>query len=118
MDKILTYWKERIQSLSAYAVIIGILFGLFFIGSFFHKKQQQPTSATRISKIESGANVTFNTTNAVTQNLKQGFYIRGASDRASVGIFKEVTPNVDISIGAGKKYDDGGFAEVEARAKF
>lgn len=119
MDKIIAYWKERLQSLSAYAVILGVLVGLFFIGNLFHKKAEQPTSATQIRKIESGANVTFNTTNSVQPTLKQGFYVQGASDRASLGIFKEVTPNIEIAVGGGKRYDDNSsFIEVEARAKF
>lgn len=113
---LLAYWKERLKSLSAYLVIIGILFGIYLIVSlFFHK--QQATSTTK-TKVESGGVANITNINNPIQDLKQGIYLRGSSDRVSIGVFKELGNNFEVAIGGGKKYDDGEFVEVETKVKF
>lgn len=119
MFKPTTYWGERFQSLGAYIIIISIL---FFVGigirSFFPKKSEA-TSKTAIKTIESGGIANITNINNPVADLKQGIYLRGASDKVSIGVFKEVMPSIDVSIGVGKKYDDdSAFAEVETRFKF
>lgn len=99
-------------------VLLGVGFSVFnTIQSMFGKKKSA-TSETSVGVVEAGGVSTITNINNPLPTLKQGVYVRAASDRASIGVFKEVMPNIDICIGGGKDYDDKAFLEVEARFKF
>lgn len=115
MKAILDYWKERFQSLSAYFLIIGIIVGVFLL---VRPKRQEPATSTTKTTVASGGVANITNINNPIQNLHQGVYGRVSSDRASIGVFKEVNSNIDVEVGGGKNYDDGEFAEVSVRYKF
>lgn len=107
--------------LVAFLLIGGVMFGKGLMERFFGKPKPA-TSSTPI-KIEEGAgvrDVIVNNTNNPLQDLKTGIYGRVASDRAAVGVFKELLPNIDGEIGACFQYDENGKPCVEAsiRMKF
>lgn len=104
-------------------IVIGIIatvlvFGGLSLWDRFFPKKQQATSTTTVGTVEAGGVSTITNINNPLPDLKQGIYVRAASDRASIGVFKEVMSNIDISIGGGKDYDDKEFVEIEARWKF
>lgn len=99
-------------------ILVLLVFGGLSLWNRFFPKKQQTTSTTTVGTVEAGGTSTITNINNPLPDLKQGIYIRGASDRASVGVFKEVMPNIDVSIGGGKDYDDKEFIEIEARYKF
>lgn len=100
-------------------VVLLVLSGAVAVkNALFPPPPKNSGTTSSIGKVEAGGvvkNITIQ-----SPKLQQGIYLRGASDRASVGVFKEVMSNIDISLGAGKDYDDedGAFVEVEARFKF
>ena len=99
-------------------LLVGV--GGYAIFRHFFPEKKQATSSTPIN-IARGATVgdirIINKNNE--QNLKQGIYGRLSSVRVGLGVFKEVTPNIDISLGANKKYNNDEYDfEVETRYKF
>lgn len=87
------------------------------MGSLFRKPRQQATSSTR-TNVAAGGTANITNINNPLPDLHEGIYGRVSSDRASIGVFKEVTPAIDVEIGGGKSYDKGEFAEVSLRYKF
>lgn len=74
-------------------------------------------TSTTIGRVEAGGTVK----NITIQNprLKQGIYGEVSSVDFGVGIFKEVAPNIDISLGVEKDFDDEEVEpKVQARFKF
>lgn len=69
-------------------------------------------------RCQEGAVVNVTNVNNPAPELKQGIYGKIASDRATVGVFKEVMPNIDISLGAGQDFDEDVVVESEVRFKF
>ena len=117
-----SWWKERTHSLYGYGVIlvVGVVLfaGVMKIVNHFFPKKQQVTSTTR-TNVASGGVANITNINNSTPETKQGVYGRLSSTRAGVGVFKEVTPNIDVSLGGSKKYDSNEFdVEVETRLKF
>ena len=108
-------WRNYAKLL-VYGTCIMVLFSVYTTIMKYLNPRKDTTKI--VTRVEAGgtSNVT-NITN-VSQDLKQGIYLRGASDRASVGVFKEVFHNIDISAGGGKDYDDDAFGEIEVRLKF
>lgn len=116
------WWAKGFSSLwrPVIIIIVGILLYVGFMTAFdrlFPKPKQAATSTTK-TRVEAGGTANITNINNPVSDLKQGVYLRGASDRASVGVFKEVLPNIDVSLGAGKDYDEDAFVEVETRFKF
>ena len=99
-------------------VTLALLFAIVFTVYSFFPKKKQATSSTTIGDVKEGATLNVTNINNPLQDLKQGIYGRLASDRGSIGVFKEMAPNIDISIGAGKDWDENEFIEVETRYKF
>lgn len=100
-------------------VLFLIIFGLLSTYRHFFPSSPKPTSATTVGHIESGG--VSNVTNIVNQSpkLSQGVYIKGATDRVSAGVFRELNPLIDLSLGGGHDFDkEDEFLEVEARVKF
>ena len=100
------------------ALTLGLVFCILFTIKQFFPTKKPATSTTSVGKVEAGGVSNITNINNPLQDLKQGIYLRGASDRASVGVFKEVLPHIDVSLGAGKSYEDDAFVEVETRFKF
>lgn len=74
-------------------------------------------SSTAIRKVESGANVQITNNNSPV--LKQGIYGELSSADFGVGVFKEVMPNIDLSLGIEKDYDEDELEfKVQTRFKF
>lgn len=113
----LGYLTERAQSFSVYLIFGGVIFGLWVLFTALRPKTPQNTASTTVGKVEAGGRVTTIFKNT-PDSLKQGIYARVASDRASIGVFKDVMPNIDVSLGGGKDYDDEAFLEAEVRYKF
>ena len=110
-------YAKTIVFLVCGVVLIGIVFSVInTVSGYFYKKPS--TSSTSVGTVEAGGVSTITNINNPSQESKQGLYLRGASDRASIGVFKEVMPHIDISIGGGKDYDDDAFVEAEIRFKF
>ena len=100
-------------------VTVGLIFAIVFTIQSFFPKRKQATSSTAIKTIEAGGTANITNINNPLPDLKQGIYGRLASDRGSIGVFKEVMSNIDVSMGAGKDWDeDDYFIEVETRYKF
>lgn len=101
-------------------VVIWIVLGsgAYAIFRHFFPSKKQTTSTTSVGHVEAGGVSNITNINNAIPDLHQGIYAKVASDRATIGVFKEVMPNVDISIGAGKDYDSDFVAEVETRFKF
>lgn len=101
-------------------VLCGLILFTLYTGIMSFFKKDSPTSSTPIN-IAKGA--TVGDIRIVNKNdsssLKQGVYGRLSSLRAGIGVFKEVMPNIDVSVGGSKTYDDDTFeVEVETRFKF
>lgn len=116
MKPIVHYWWERLQSLSAYILILGIVFGVYLIVVRF-THHDQPVSNTTIGDVKRGATVNLTQYNNPLQD-KQGLYVALASDRSTVGVFKQMTPNFRLSLGAGESYDGKAVAEVRGEVSF
>jgi hypothetical protein len=121
------WWGKTFNLVWRLALVMSvILITVFGIGAikekFFPSKKPSTSSTTLSGNVESGATVNVTNVNNPVSDLKQGIYGKMASDRATLGVFKEVLPNLDISLGAGKAWDDddgSGFVfETEARFKF
>ena len=110
------YWWERVRSLSAYFIIVVILFLAYKIINKIFYQRQESTSTTR-TKVESGgvANI-INNNNIV--NDEQGLYIALTSEQATVGVFKKMTQNFRLSLGAGESYGGEAVAEVRGEVTF
>lgn len=122
-DGIKDWWKAYgafAKVLITLVVIYLIIFGLLSTYRHFFPSKTAQIPQTTVGHIESGG--VSNITNIVNPSptLKQGIYLRGATDkRGSAGVFKEVTPNVELDLGGGKDWDkDSEFVEVECRLKF
>ena len=113
-----SWWKERAHSLYGYIVILLVIFLIFMgISRFFPKRT--PSTSTTKTTVASGGVANITNINNPLADLKQGIYGRLASDRGSIGVFKEVMPNIDVSLGSGKDWDnEDEFIEVETRYKF
>ena len=95
-----------------------LLSGVFAVYRHFFPTKKQATSSTTTT-VGSGGTANITNINNPLADLKQGIYWRLASDRGSIGVFKEVMSNIDVSVGAGKDWQDGKeFIEVETRYKF
>lgn len=116
MNKIASYWLERLQSLSAYLIVLAIVFGLYLIVSkvFYHKAE---TTSTTRTKVEAGgvANI-INNNNFI--NDEQGLYVALTSEQATVGVFKKMTQNFRLALGAGETYEGDAVAEVRGEVSF
>lgn len=125
------WWGKRINlamtvlptGIGLFLVVFLLFGGLMFAKGIYDRffgKPKQSTSSTALT-IEKGANVgelkIVNRNNG-GEGLKHGLYIGLASDRATVGVFKEVAPNIDIELGAGQEYDGGAVAEAKIKLKF
>ena len=116
MRPVVGYWVERVQSLAAYLIILGIVIGVCWIVARF-TRPDQPSSSTTIGDVKRGgtANIT-NINNPV--NDKQGLYLGLSSDRATFGVFKQMTNNFRLSLGAGQTFEGEAVAEVRGEVSF
>jgi len=110
------YGKIIIYAICA-VVMLLLLSGIVKVKeALFPSKQQAGTTST-IGKVESGGvvkNITIQ-----SPKLKQGIYGELSSNDFGVGIFKEVMPNIDISLGVEKDFDEDEIeAKVQTRFKF
>lgn len=97
-------------------VILLILSGVRAAWVAFFPPPPSGTVST-IGKVEAGGIVK----NITIQNprLKQGIYGEVSSNDFGVGVFKEVTPNIDASLGIEKDFDGEEIeAKVQLRFKF
>lgn len=109
-----SYWQERLKSLSAYSVIAGIVFAIYILIMALVPKGSNSKTTTNVGHAEKIINITKN----APDNLKEGLYVSLSSDRATVGVFKQMTNNFRISLGAGSTYDQESVAEVKAEVSF
>lgn len=112
-------WGLGIKLFLSLLLIYLIVFGLLSTYRHFFPSSTKPQSATTVGHIDSGG--VSNVTNIVNQSAKlsQGVYIKGATDRVSGGVFRELNSMIDVSIGGGKDFNrDDAFLEVETRVKF
>ena len=112
--------------IAAFAMCLAVLWAAF-LGVRAVKRWLFParvtapaTSTTTLGNVQvkQGGQVNVTNINNPVTNLGVGLYVGLASDRATVGVFKELTPNIDIELGGGKSYDGKAVAEVRARLKF
>lgn len=99
-------------------IVFAVYLGIVSIKEKYFPTKKPSTSTTTVEHVESGGISTITNINNPTPDLKSGLYISAASDRASVGVFKEVAPNLEIELGAGETYDSQAFAEVKLKVKF
>lgn len=86
---------------------------------FFPKKHHPEIGNASRVKVEQGGTASIVNNNFAAPDLKQGIYGRLSSTGAGIGVFKEVTPNIDVSLGGNKAYDGDEYTfEVETRYKF
>lgn len=97
-------------------VILLLLSGARAAWLAFFPAPPSGTTST-IGKVEAGGIV--NNTTIQAPRLKQGIYGDLSSNGFGVGVFKEMTPNIDASIGVEKDFDDEEIeAKVQLRFKF
>jgi len=127
------WWAKRINlvltlvpvglliALLVFLLVGGLIFGRGLFDRFLGKPKPA-TSSTPVAIAEGATvrDVVVNNTNNPLPDLKTGIYGRVSSDRAAVGVFKEVAPNIDAEIGACFDFEDEGSPCVEAgiRLKF
>lgn len=99
-------------------VVLLIANGALSIYERFFPRKSQATQASRVTVKDGGVATITNVTNT-TQELHQGIYGELSSNSFGVGVFKEVMPNIDISLGISKPYDEDELEfEVQTRLKF
>lgn len=87
-------------------------------GVFGFFQKHESTSRTAIKTIEAGGTANITNINNPTPDYKQGIYLNGSSDRAAIGVFKQVTNNIRVNAGVGKNYDSDAFVEVGTEVSF
>lgn len=110
----IAYWKERLQSLSAYGLIIGLGVGVYILIQSFIPHGNSSKTTTNVGKADVINNVTHNE----APERKQGLYVALTSLSTTVGVFKQMTDNFRVSIGAGESYDGDTVAEVRGEVSF
>lgn len=111
------YLKERVQSFGVYAVFAGVLFGIWMLVQVFIPKGNVNKSSTNVGKVESGGKIITINKNTPPPS-KQGLYVALTSEDATVGVFKQMTNNVRLALGAGETFDGDLKAEVRAEVSF
>ena len=106
------YWLERAQSLSAYLIIIGLVLGVWFL--IRSPRGVSSKTTTNVGKADKIVNITHNE----APERKQGLYVALTSESATVGVFKQMTDNFRVSVGAGQSYDSDIVAEVRGEVSF
>lgn len=111
-------WRNYLK-LGVFVVCALVVYSVYStVMSHFFPKRPSATSET-VTTVGKGGVANITNINNPPPSLKQGIYGRLASDRGSIGVFKEVMANIDVSIGAGKDWhDDHEFIELETRYKF
>lgn len=107
-------WWGKTLAYSRPLIILAIILGIYVgVRGLFGSKNG--STKTSIGYVEKGATVNINP----SQQLKQGIYGELSSRDFGIGVFKEVMPNLDISIGIEKSFDDEEVeANVQTRFKF
>lgn len=111
-------WRNYVKLL-VFGLCALVIFSVYntIAERFFPTKK--PATSTTNATVEKGGVANITNINNPTAELKQGIYGEVSSKDFGVGVFKEMTPNIDLSLGVEKNFDNDELKfKVQTRFKF
>jgi hypothetical protein len=112
-------WRNYVKLL-VFGICALIIFSVYSTAKeHFFPDKKPATSTTTTGNVEAGGTVQVTNVNNPLPDLKQGIYGELSSKDFGVGVFKEMTPNIDLSLGVEKEFDTDELEfKVQTRFKF
>lgn len=105
---------QRATHFAVYLLYGAIVFGIYILVTSFLPHGNSSRTTTNVGRADKIVNVTHNE----APERKQGLYVALTSLQATVGVFKQMTENFRVSLGAGETYQGDTVAEVRAEVSF
>lgn len=110
----LIFDKERFKHFSVYAIYGAVFFGAYILVANLIPHGSQSKTTTNVGKADKVVNITHNE----APERRQGLYVALTSVQTTVGVFKQLTDNFRVSLGAGETYEGEAVAEVRGEVSF